>query len=249
MRPYRLVVPLLVVVWALVACGVRDSTGVAPTARPSPGFTDEAAARPTDGPVPPTADPSNNILPEGAPECQGQAAAPNLPLVCPTPTPMLGNVLPEGAPECQGYAATPVPPLVCPTLTPTVVETTPTSIGVGVPQATTIAAPESAGPTLSPSPPSGPITITVNDNQRTFQFAVGETFTLDLGGDFDWQLQVGDERIITRVDTGMATGQGNYRALATGRTELTAAGEPACRQASPACMMPSVLFQITIVVQ
>jgi hypothetical protein len=249
MRPYRLTVPLLVAVWALVACGVRDSRGVAPTVQPSPALTDEATTRPTDGPVLPTADPSKNILPEGAPECQGRAVAPNLPLVCPTPTPILGNALPEGAPECQGYAATPVPPLVCPTLTPTVVETMPTSIGVGVPQATTSAPPENAGPTLPPSPPSGPITITINDNQRTFQFAVGETFTLDLGGDFDWQLQVGDERIITRVDTGVAAGQGVYKALATGRTELTAAGDPVCRRATPACMMPSVLFQITLVVR
>lgn len=97
----------------------------------------------------------------------------------------------------------------------------------------------------------GPVTITVKDNQQTLALTEGEIFTLDLGALLTWEVQIGDQQIIARVPDPNATDGApqRYRALAPGQTELRATGDPRCRRAQPACMMPSISFHLTIIVK
>jgi len=92
--------------------------------------------------------------------------------------------------------------------------------------------------------------ITVKDNQQTLALTVGQIFTLDLGAVFTWDIQIGDPQIIARVADPNATDGApqRYRALAPGQTELRATGDPRCRRAQPACMLPSIVFHLTIIV-
>jgi hypothetical protein len=96
----------------------------------------------------------------------------------------------------------------------------------------------------------GRVTLNLGDNQRIVQLVVGESFTLDLGDELNWQIQIGEERIVARMDSGAASGgSGVYKALAAGRTELIAIGAPPCAEAQPPCLMPDTLFQVTIIVR
>jgi hypothetical protein len=123
-----------------------------------------------------------------------------------------------------------------------------------------------AGPPLTSLPPrptdkpqQSPIpvttgvmaTITDADNQRTIQLAVGGTFQLKLNSRMNWSIAIDDQQILApvpnaKLDAGV---QAIYQALRAGRTELWASGEPPCRQATPPCMMPTIEFHLTIVVQ
>jgi len=108
-----------------------------------------------------------------------------------------------------------------------------------------------AGSEVTPSPLTGPVTITVKDNQQTLNLRVGDSFTLDLGALFIWDVQIGDQQIIARVSDQHATDGApqRYKAFAPGQTALRATGDPRCRRAQPACMAPSISFHLTIIVQ
>jgi hypothetical protein len=93
--------------------------------------------------------------------------------------------------------------------------------------------------------------ITLADQGKTIQLKVGQRFLLNLGADYNWNPVVADQRVVSRVIGVMVIrgAQGLYEAHAAGTTRLTADGEPACRQARPACAMPSRLFEVTLVVR
>jgi hypothetical protein len=107
------------------------------------------------------------------------------------------------------------------------------------------------GPVMTPTALHGPVTITSDDNLQTLHLAVGETFVLKLGAPMDWHVRVGDERIVAPIpNAALPVGtQGVYKALAAGQTELLADGEAPCRKAHPPCMIPDMLFRLTIVVR
>lgn len=114
---------------------------------------------------------------------------------------------------------------------------------VGSPtDAATAAAGEAAGQNLS---------ITLADDGKTFTFKPGQRFLLNLGAGYDWSPVIADQGIVSRVPNFAVIrgAQGIYEAHAAGRTTLTAAGDPPCRQAKPACAMPSRLFKVTLVVE
>ncbi len=93
--------------------------------------------------------------------------------------------------------------------------------------------------------------VTLQDNHQTIRMHVNESFLLQLGEGYDWNINVGDQSIISReVNVMVIRGaQGIYLAHKPGTTTLEATGDPLCRQSKPACGMPSVSFQIDIVVQ
>jgi hypothetical protein len=101
----------------------------------------------------------------------------------------------------------------------------------------------------TPTPLLGGRTIGLDDQQQTLELSVGETFELRLGSGMDWTIQIADTQIIARMpgDT-TDDSQGVYQALAQGTTVLIATGDPPCRKAEPACMMPSIAFTLNIVV-
>jgi hypothetical protein len=79
----------------------------------------------------------------------------------------------------------------------------------------------------------------------------GERFLLNLGDVFVWQVTPADPTILSRVVNVLTIrgSQGLYEAHRAGRTELTATGDPACRQSQPPCAAPSRLFRVQVVVE
>jgi len=101
-------------------------------------------------------------------------------------------------------------------------------------------------------PPAGEQkVITLADRDKTITLAPGESFLLKLGEAYTWEITISDQSVISQVKGIAVTSeiQGVYEALKTGAVTLAATGDPLCRQSRPACMMPSILFEITIVVK
>jgi hypothetical protein len=93
-------------------------------------------------------------------------------------------------------------------------------------------------------------TVTLDDQGKTIQLGVGQSFLLKLGEDYDWQVTASDQNVVSRArNIAVVRGaQGVYDAHQAGTVTLTASGDPACRQSQPPCAMPSMLFTVTIVV-
>jgi hypothetical protein len=90
-------------------------------------------------------------------------------------------------------------------------------------------------------------TITLDDNGKTINMRVGDSFLLNLGADvYDWGVNVDNQSVISRR-TGDA--QIIFDAINSGTANLTATGNPKCHSSSPPCMMPSIMFRIVVVVQ
>jgi len=107
-----------------------------------------------------------------------------------------------------------------------------------------------SSPSSTP-PPASSQTVTLADDGQTITLRVGGSFLLELGEDYDWTPTVDDQTIVSRAkNIAVVRGaQGVYDALKAGKTTLTAAGDPVCRQATPPCERPSRVFTIQIVVQ
>ena len=74
---------------------------------------------------------------------------------------------------------------------------------------------------------------------------------LKLGEIYNWDVTISDPNVLNRVINIMVIrgAQGLFEAHQTGQVNLTAVGDPLCRSVKPACMMPSLLFKISITVQ
>jgi hypothetical protein len=106
-----------------------------------------------------------------------------------------------------------------------------------------------SAPIVTPTPLRGPSTITMQDNQQILHLAVGDTFVLNLGPPYIWNVQV-DERILARVPGAAPKDALDvYKAIAPGQTRLVATGIPACANVKPRCLLPDILFELTIVVK
>lgn len=110
-------------------------------------------------------------------------------------------------------------------------------------------------PTLMPTPqplPTGSsdLQVTLLDSGKTITLHVGDSFLLYLGDTYQWTVDIADQSIISRVPNIMVIrgAQGIYTAHKVGTTTLTATGNPQCYYSKPPCLMPSILFQITIIV-
>ena len=97
----------------------------------------------------------------------------------------------------------------------------------------------------------GGLTVTMDYVGQTVPLRKGQSFLLDLGEAYEWQVEVGPEDIISQnVKITPEPGeQGVFVARERGKAVLHAVGEPACHQAQPPCERPSVLFQVDILVE
>ncbi len=93
-------------------------------------------------------------------------------------------------------------------------------------------------------------TVTLDDDGKTITLQVNETFLLNLGEEYDWNISIDDQTVISReVNVLVVRGaQGIYRAHKPGSATLTAVGDPVCRKAVPPCATPSRQFRLNIVV-
>ena len=132
-------------------------------------------------------------------------------------------------------------------------------VGIVVAPPPALATPSLTEPTAEPTDiaPGGASssgdakTITLDDQGKTIQLVVGDSFLLKLGEQFDWAVTISDQNVVSRVkNIAVVRGaQGVYDALQPGTVTLTATGDPPCRQSKPPCMAPSLLFTVTIVVK
>lgn len=99
--------------------------------------------------------------------------------------------------------------------------------------------------------PGSDLVVGLQDNGQTIHVSVGQRFLLSLGAEYNWQVNVADQSVVSRVVniTVIRGAQGVYEAHKAGQTTLEATGDPACRSQQPPCAMPSIIFQVTVVVQ
>ena len=90
-----------------------------------------------------------------------------------------------------------------------------------------------------------------NDQGKTITMNTGDSFLLQLGDVYTWDISISDQAILSRVmNIAVIKGaQGVYIAHQPGTVTLIAAGDPLCRQSQPPCMMPSIAFKVTVVVK
>jgi hypothetical protein len=113
-----------------------------------------------------------------------------------------------------------------------------------------------AAQSVQPRPSIPPIsdgsrTVKLDDQGKTITIAVGESFLLELGETYNWNVTISDQAVLSRVIgiTVIRGAQGVYQANRAGTVALSATGDPQCRQSQPACAIPSLLFRITVVVK
>jgi len=81
--------------------------------------------------------------------------------------------------------------------------------------------------------------ITMADNGGSVDVTVGDTLRLDLDSGYDWAVSVSDVSVLAEND-------GTYLASLPGQATLTATGNPFCLSSTPPCLMPSLLFTVTV---
>ncbi len=106
---------------------------------------------------------------------------------------------------------------------------------------------ESASPVSTV--PEGKV-ITFADDGKTISLKVKETFLLKLGEEYDWNVTIDNQTVLSRVVgvTVVRGAQGIYRANSPGKATLTTVGDPVCRKAIPPCAAPSREFKLYVVV-
>ena len=120
------------------------------------------------------------------------------------------------------------------------------------PPAAQVASPTPVKVMLTDPATDGGLIVTLADQGQTINMTVGQSFLLKLGADYTWNIAISDESVISRTPRIIPLehgAQGIYDVNAAGTTTLTAAGDPVCRQATPACSTPSIQFSITVVVK
>lgn len=113
-------------------------------------------------------------------------------------------------------------------------------------------------PPPPPPPPPALRTITRADSGKTFTFAVGERFALNLGDNgYVWNVTVDDPKIVQSDPMILIfppPSRTTWTAIARGETMLRATGDPPCRYATPPCLLPApdaptLLFSVTVIVR
>ena len=91
-------------------------------------------------------------------------------------------------------------------------------------------------------------TITLEDDGKTIVLNVGEEFLLKLGENFEWDIQIDDQSVASRVPNIMVVrgAQGVYEAHQPGHAVLTGVGNPSCLYTEPPCKIHSILFTLEI---
>jgi hypothetical protein len=110
--------------------------------------------------------------------------------------------------------------------------------------------PAQPNPSATPTP-DGTKIVTLDDQSKTIELSVGDSFLLKLGDQYSWDITVSDQRVLSRaMNIAVVRGaQGVYDAHQAGTVTLEAAGEPQCRQSQPPCESPSIQFAITVIVK
>jgi hypothetical protein len=85
--------------------------------------------------------------------------------------------------------------------------------------------------------------ITIADAGQTVTLRQGERFSLELGDGYLWNVIIADDTIVGPVDDGSV-----YEALQPGSTTLLVSGDPGCSRARYRCLIPSLSFEVQLLV-
>ena len=81
------------------------------------------------------------------------------------------------------------------------------------------------------------------DNGRTFVMNIGDKLRINLDYGYGWST-------VSDFNPAMLVGAADgYFAIARGTTTLSMNGDPVCYSSTPPCLMPSILYTITVIVQ
>ncbi len=92
--------------------------------------------------------------------------------------------------------------------------------------------------------------VTLGQNGQTIQMHKGNNFLLKLGKDFDWNISLDNQTVVSRVPNIMVMdgAQGIFVAHNVGDATLSAVGDPWCRHSATPCMIHSILFRVNVLV-
>jgi len=92
--------------------------------------------------------------------------------------------------------------------------------------------------------------VTLVQNNQEIHLKNGQSFLLKLGNNYNWNIDLSDQTVVSRVINMMVINgaQGIYEAHNLGTTTLTAQGDPLCLSSTPRCAIPSILFRVNIIV-
>lgn len=87
-------------------------------------------------------------------------------------------------------------------------------------------------------------TITLVDNDKVISLKKGERFLLKLGDDYNWDVEINNQTIVSKVINIMVVkgAQGVYESHNLGNAVMTTTGNPICLAISTPCMQPSILL-------
>lgn len=90
--------------------------------------------------------------------------------------------------------------------------------------------------------------VTLGDNGKTIDLKTGDSFLLKLGENYDWDIHVSNETVVSRAKNIMVIrgAQGIYDAHVPGNVILSATGNPECLKAEIPCRIASILFTTDI---
>lgn len=90
--------------------------------------------------------------------------------------------------------------------------------------------------------------ITLEDSGKSISLKTGQSFLLKLGEDFEWDVEVDNQDVVSRALNIMVIrgAQGVYEAHVPGHATLTAVGDPPCLHSDPPCKIHSTLFTLEI---
>ncbi|MDD2921166.1 MAG: hypothetical protein PHQ36_02675 [Anaerolineales bacterium] len=97
------------------------------------------------------------------------------------------------------------------------------------------------------SAPFAATSVTLDDNGKTIDLRVGDSFLLDLGADmYEWSVEIDNQSVVARR---AGTTPMIFDAIGLGTANLIAVGNPRCAKSTPPCMAPSIEFSVTIFVE
>jgi hypothetical protein len=85
--------------------------------------------------------------------------------------------------------------------------------------------------------------LTVADAGQTVILRQGERFSLELAEGYLWNVIIADDTIVGPVDDGSV-----YEALQPGSTSVLVSGDPGCHRLRTRCLIPSLSFEVELVV-
>ncbi len=221
---YRKSLALLWMLLLLAACGSRDVAG-------TQNQTSAPATAPSPAPEQPSIAPATNAT-----------AAPTLPTVAETrlPKPSLDT----------SSTKEPEQPTMSNHDSDTAAEITPQgNVSSVEPTVRESSTDQSEEPDTSPL--ESPALVTLADNNRPINIAVGSTLQIQLDSGFEWQFTVGDEQMLAPVTPADSAVSGNmsYLARTVGQTTVDAVGSPPCAKSDPPCRAPSIAFSVVVTVR